>query len=58
MPKIPEPREFESRLDRANRSLAIQNRNGKGDSPRNCFSEAFRREYDRIFRRSSSSSKN
>lgn len=25
--------------------------NGKGDSPRNCFSEAFRDNYDRIFRK-------
>ena len=26
--------------------------NGKGDSPRNCFSEDFRSNYDRIFRKS------
>lgn len=25
--------------------------NGKGDSPRNCFSEKFRSNYDRIFKR-------
>jgi hypothetical protein len=25
--------------------------NGKGDSPRNCFSEDFRSNYDRIFRK-------
>lgn len=25
--------------------------NGKGDSPRNCFSEQFRANYDQIFRR-------
>lgn len=24
--------------------------NGKGDSPRNCFSPAFKRNYDQIFR--------
>lgn len=25
--------------------------NGKGDSPRNCFSEQYRSNYDRIFKR-------
>ena len=25
---------------------------GKGDAPRNCFSDAFRNNYDRVFRRS------
>lgn len=25
--------------------------NGKGDAPRNCFSEAFRANYDQIFRK-------
>lgn len=25
--------------------------NGKGDSPRNCFSEQYRENFDRIFRR-------
>ena len=25
--------------------------NGKGDSPRNCFSEDFRSNYDQIFRK-------
>ena len=29
--------------------------NGKGDSPRNCFSHQFRENYDHIFRRKPSS---
>jgi hypothetical protein len=28
--------------------------NGKGDSPRNCFSEDFRSNYDQIFRKAGS----
>lgn len=32
--------------------LAKRNpQNGKGDAPRNCFSASYRRNYDRIFRR-------
>lgn len=30
--------------------LGIGGSPGKGDRPRNCFSEAFRTNYDRIFR--------
>lgn len=31
--------------------------NGKGDSPRNCFSEKFRKNYDLIFKKNKNKSK-
>ena len=31
--------------------------NGKGDSPRNCYSAKYRKNYDEIFRRDSGKSK-